>query len=103
MTDWSSISSMNFFRTYHKGLILGFLFGTVGVFLLALLSLIHPIFEITVSPLLWPGRFFASILAGSSASTPIVIVLYLCTGVFYAIIGLLLQIIARSAHHKEKV
>ncbi len=69
------------------GFWIGFAFGTIGMFALALLSLIFPFVEQLSVPFLLPGRLFAAAFAGSSASTLMVVFLYFLTGLFYALLG----------------
>lgn len=86
------LSSMQFLRTYRVGLVAGFLFGTVGVFLLALLALWSSAVETMISPFLWPGRWMASVIARDGMlSSWTVTLLYLLSGAFYAIAGLFVQ------------
>ncbi len=92
---------MYFLARHRAGLISGFLFGTIGIFLLALLSLMFPLMEMLTAPLLLPGKFFASMLAGSSATTPMVLFLYLLTGVFYAVIGLIVDLVCTKLFIKN--
>lgn len=89
-------------RMYKRGIIYGFLFGTLGVFLLALISLISPIAEMIATPFLWPGRFLASIMTGDTASTWMVLLLYLMTGIMYALIGIIVQMIVRALKGRQK-
>lgn len=94
---------MDFFRSYKKGFIIGALFGTVGVFVLALLSLMFPVAEVLAYPFLWPGKFFSSLLVtGNTVSISMVTLLYLCTALLYAIIGMLLQMLLAPVFHKKK-
>lgn len=78
-------------RSYGKGFATGFLFGTVGIFVLALLSLMHPLFEAVAVPFLVPGRLLASAVAGDQASTSVLIILYVATGLLYGCAGALVQ------------
>jgi|GEM_PF-5885051 len=88
---------MKFVHTYKKGLIGGFLFGTIGILLVAMFSMLSPLIETVAMPLLWPGRFMAAYVteSGQSMSSWMVAVLYIFTGIFYAIIGMILQMILR--------
>lgn len=85
----------------RTGLIVGFLFGTVGIFLLALVSLMFPAAEMFAAPLLAPGRYVASVVTGPSASTPMVIFLYLCTGLMYAFVGFVLELLLSRMFTKK--
>jgi hypothetical protein len=92
-----TMSVMDVLKKNKKGLIWGFLFGTVGIFLIALLSLMTPIVEIISMPFLMPGRYFSSLITGGSDASDIqVALLYLCTGIFYAIVGMFIQEIIRA-------
>lgn len=84
-------------RVYGKGFAAGFLFGTVGVFVLALLSLMHPLFETVAGPFLLPGRMLAAAIAGTSASSWTVAGLYLFTGLLYGCAGVIVQYAVRAA------
>lgn len=87
---------MRFLRDHSIGLVAGFLFGTVGIFALALLSLMHPLLEAVSAPFLLPGRAVAGFVAGPSASSWTVTGLYLLTGLFYAAVGALVQFAVRA-------
>jgi hypothetical protein len=69
-----------------KHAVLGFLFGTIGIFALSSLSLVSHIFEVVLSPLFWPGRFMAATFVGASVSNTQVLLLTLFNGVLYAVI-----------------
>lgn len=85
---------MTIFTYCKKGMTWGFLFGTVGLFVLSVLSLMSPVIEMLAQPFLWPGRQFSAWLTdGVSASTSMVVVLYLLTGAFYALVGMVVQIV----------
>lgn len=92
---------MQFLLRHRAGLIGGFLFGTVGIFLIALLSLMLPIVELLATPFLLPGKFFAAVLAGPSASTPMVLFLYLCVGIFYALLGLAIDFLLSFIRNRQ--
>jgi hypothetical protein len=83
---------MHILKEYKVGLIAGFLFGTVGLFVLAALSLISNVFEIISAPLLFLGKS----LAPSNGSTVTVILLTLVNGIFYALVGAAVQFIIRK-------
>lgn len=89
---------MRLLHTYKKGLIGGFLFGTIGVLLIAMFSMMSPLIETVATPFLWPGRFMAAYAAGSgqSLSSWMVAMLYIFTGAFYAIVGIVVQMILRT-------
>ncbi len=87
---------MHFYpRRYSLGFVIGCVFGTLGLFAIALISLLSADLEFLLQPFLLPGRFFASFLVTDHASSGIVVVLYLLTGIFYGILGALIQDIAR--------
>jgi hypothetical protein len=75
--------------------VIGCVFGTIGVFAIALVSLLSADLEFLLQPFLLPGRFFAGLLASNSASNSVIILLYLLTGLFYGIVGALIQDIHR--------
>lgn len=89
-------------RTYRVGLIGGFLFGTVGIFVLAALSLISSFLETLFFPLLQPGKWIASVLIPATASPLQIGLLYIITGVFYACVGLLVHIVLRALRHSSR-
>jgi len=70
----------------NKLAIFGFLFGTVGMFVLAALSLVSVTFEVLAGPLFWPGRALSAALFGTEGSDVAVAFLTLCNGLFYAAI-----------------
>lgn len=76
-----------YFWRIGPGFWIGFVFGTIGMFALALLSLIFPFVEQLSVPFLLPGHLFADAFAGSSASAWMVTFLYVLTGLFYALVG----------------
>lgn len=69
-----------------KSLIYGFLFGTVGMFILAGLALIFQPVEIITDFLFAPGRYLAAQFAGPEGSNTEVLILTLLNGVVYALI-----------------
>lgn len=83
---------MIFLKRYRLGLIIGFLFGTVGMWIMAALSLMSHVAELLSVPFFALSRGIAGIIVtGDSAGTGTVILLYLITGVIYAAIGVLIQ------------
>lgn len=85
-------------RTYRRGLLWGFVFGTFGLWVLALLALALQPVEILTNILFVPGRWFASVLAPSgSGSTLVSVAGMLFNGVLYALLGALLQVGLRRA------
>jgi hypothetical protein len=78
-------------RLHATGFWIGFAFGTIGLFAVALLRLLFPIIELLTEPLLWPSQFFADLLTDGSASTWMVMFLYLLTGTFYGLCGSMIQ------------
>lgn len=79
-----------------RGTLIGFLFGTIGLWLLALLGLMLRVFELLGALFLAPGRWLASLVAGESASTGTVVALFLAVGVFYAAIGAVVELAYRK-------
>lgn len=65
----------------------GFTFGTVGLYLLALLTLTAPSLEAIVAPLMWPGRAAAEALAEADALA--VVLFTLLNGIAYAFLFIL--------------
>jgi hypothetical protein len=82
--------------TPWAGFLWGFLFGIVGLWILAMLSLMVPFIETIVAPLFWPGRWMASILQsdGSMGSSG-VIGLFALNGVLYGVVGVGVQTAVR--------
>lgn len=81
-----------FWQHYKKGLIGGALFGTFGLWFLAIASLAVPYVEYIAIPFLLPGRVLAAVLSGGQQmGTTLVLFLYLCMAVFYALVGALIQ------------
>lgn len=76
---------------YAKPLILGFLFGTLGMFILAMLSLVLQPVEWATAILFAPGRFMSAQFAGPDGSNLEVALLTLFNGVFYAAFFLLVR------------
>lgn len=74
----------------------GFVFGTIGLYLLAMLSLMHPIIEFLASPLMYPGRLLGSVIGGPDGSTGEVMLLLLFNGLLYAFLFILIRIIAKQ-------
>jgi hypothetical protein len=74
----------------------GFLFGTIGLYLVAMISLMHPLFELVASPLMYPGRWLGSFIGGADGSTGEVLLLTLFNGVLYAFLFVLIRIIAKQ-------
>jgi hypothetical protein len=64
----------------------GFLFGTVGMYILAAGSLFSPVIESITGPLFWPGRMLASLIVGNTASDLAVGFLSLANGAFYGLV-----------------
>jgi len=74
----------------------GFLFGAIGLYALAALSLISPILEKMAAPFLYPGRWLSLLVAGTDGSVVEVILLTLFNGILYAAIFVLVAIIAKK-------
>lgn len=74
----------------------GFLFGTIGLYILAMLSLMHPLFERLASPVMYPGRLLGERIGGADGSTGEVIILTLFNGLLYAFLFILIRIIAKQ-------
>jgi hypothetical protein len=74
----------------------GFLFGTIGLYLVAMISLMHPFIELVASPLMYPGRWLGNFIGGADGSTGEVLLLTLFNGVLYAFLFVLIRIIAKQ-------
>lgn len=72
--------------TYKKPAIWGFLFGTVGLYILAFFALALPFVESLTNFLYAPGRFLASQFAGPDGSTLEVILLIVANGLVFSAI-----------------
>ena len=70
----------------QKYLVGGFLFGALGLYVLAVLSLASQVFETIFAPLFVFGRTVAALFVGSEGTTVEVVVLSIFNGLFYAII-----------------
>lgn len=81
--------------TYAKPLILGFLFGTAGMYLLAMLSLMFQPVEVLTGFLFAPGRFISATFVGSEGSNAAVVLLTLFNGALYAGVFALLSYLNR--------
>lgn len=88
-------------KSISKSAVIGFLFGTVGIFALSFLSLISQVFEVAFSPLFWPGRTIAAMFVGSSANDTQVLLLTLCNGVIYAILFVVIALIWKRIKRKS--
>lgn len=64
----------------------GFLFGALGLYVLAALSLISQVFELIFVPLFTPGRTMSALFVGSEGSNLDVLLLSVFNGLFYALI-----------------
>ena len=84
-------SETNVVKGYWKGIFIGFLFGTLGLFVLSMLSLALQPFEVIGSFLFAPGRALSSLLFGANGSDGAVALLMLFNGIFYALVGFVLQ------------
>lgn len=69
-----------------KAAIWGFLFGTVGLFILSALALMLPFFEAIGNVLTAPIKMISARFAGSEGSNGEVFLLTLLNGILYAII-----------------
>lgn len=74
----------------------GFVFGTIGLYILAMFSLMHPLFELFANPLLYPGRWLGTFIGGADGSTFEVILLTFFNGLLYAFLFVLIRIIAKQ-------
>lgn len=80
----------------HKSFFFGFGFGTIGLWMLSALSLMHPLAERIAIPFLWPGKLFASFFVpGPVASTLMVMLLFVLNGLLYGLIALLIWLLYR--------
>jgi hypothetical protein len=73
-------------RLVSKAEVIGFLFGVVGLFILAALALIVPFFEMILAVLAAPSRAFGLLINGPDGSTLEIIILSLFNGILYALI-----------------
>jgi hypothetical protein len=68
----------------------GALFGAVGLFGLSALSMISPWVEKIADRMLWPGRYLAEQLFGSSMTDQQVVLLAAMNGLLYALVFVIL-------------
>ena len=76
--------------------LLGFFFGTIGLYVLAMVSLMTPILEFLVAPLVYPGRWLGGYIGGADGSTLEVVLLTLFNGILYAFLFVLIRVIAKK-------
>ena len=94
----------SWFSQNRNGIIIGFFFGTIGLWILAGFGLGVPGIALIATPLLLPGKLIGSLLfgVGSIMGMPhiiMVITLTLFNGVFYAFIGGFLQQFFHNSSH----
>ncbi len=73
-------------KSTHKFALAGFIFGALGLFVLAMLALVSPFFEVVFGPLFAPGRWAAETFVGPNGSDAAVAVLALANGVLYSLV-----------------
>ena len=79
-------------RPLWFGFLIGFLFGIVGIWILAMLSLMFIPIELFTQPLFTPGKWVASLLMqDGSVTTAQTVLLFLVNGVFYGLMGMAIQ------------
>jgi hypothetical protein len=76
-------------KPYLMSFILGFLFGTAGMYLLAMLSLLFVAAEGIADVFLAPGRYMAEQFAGPQGSDTEVLLLTLFNGILYGLVFLI--------------
>lgn len=90
---------MRFHHSLSFGFILGFLFGTLGLWILAMLSLAFPPVELVAQPLFAFGRWLSDMaISDGSANNVEVGMLIVGNGVLYGVLGMLIQKIDRKLH-----
>ncbi len=75
---------------------IGFLFGVVGLYVFAMLSLLSPFLEAAAAPFFYPAQKFALLIAGTSGSTADVITLTLFNGALYGMLFVLIRVITKK-------
>lgn len=82
-----------------SGFILGVLFGTAGMWILAMLSLVLQPVELLTAPLFWPGRWLSSLTAGDDGSMGNLGVALLmgANGLLYGGVGALLHVMIKKS------
>jgi hypothetical protein len=80
----------------HRLAAIGFLFGSFGLYLLAGLSLMSPLFEVVSGPLMAPGRALAARFAGPEGSNAEIAFLTLANGILYALVFVVAGWIVRA-------
>jgi hypothetical protein len=87
--------------TLWVGFLWGFLFGIVGLWILAMLSLMVPVIETITTPLFWPGRWMASMVQrDGSVGTLGVAFLFVMNGALYGVVGAGVQWLIQMARSK---
>ena len=79
-----------------KPFIWGFIFGALGLYILAVLALILPAAETLGDLLFFPGRYLAEQFAGAEGSNTEVALLSIFNGVLYGVIFTILTLLMRS-------
>jgi hypothetical protein len=95
---WCYATFMHVRETLWFGFLLGFLFGVIGIWILAVASLFMMLGPLeTVSQLLFaPGRWLSEqMMSDSSVGTSGTLLLFGFNGVLYGVIGMLLQAVGR--------
>lgn len=69
-----------------KFALIGFIFGTLGLYILSAVSLFSSVVEFLSAPILWPGRTMTALLVGPNGSDLAVFLLTIFNGVLYALI-----------------
>ena len=89
---------MHIYEHYWFSFGTGFLIGTLGFFLLSLLSLaIEPI-EIMVQPLFFPGRLVSQMIVPTGiASTQTSTLLFTLNGILYGLLGMFIHYLRKIA------
>ncbi len=83
------------------GFLAGFVFGTLGMWVLAVCALIFQPVEFLTAPLFTPGRIAASfIIRNNSVGTPGTIFLLAVSGAFYGLIGIMIQLLVRTVRSR---
>lgn len=105
MGNWSSKHKQSKSRShamaYFLALILGFIFGTMGLWVLTYLGRGLQWFQSILSFLMEPGKITGAFLANDAGiSIAGLSLIYLVNGAFYAIIAALIVFIAEKASNK---
>lgn len=80
---------------------IGFLFGTIGLYIVSLASLSWSIFEYALNVFAGPGRSFAGIFFDSEANLAEIVILTVFNGLFYGLVFTILHNVFVGKRHVD--